>query len=117
MGTLIPSIVARVNNILFLTGVLQTAGPSSWLWKNSVMASIIHRLTERSVSGYHINIDIHKYSENKLLLYWKDNDHKRCYTHVLERKFLEISEITLLQNHMYHSGLPGTLECLSLWEP
>jgi len=81
------------------------------------MASIVQRLTDCSISGRHISIHIHKYDENLLLLFWKDKDHKRCYTHVLERKFLEISEFTLLQNHMYHSGLPGTLLCLSSWEP
>jgi len=81
------------------------------------MASIVQRLTNRSVSGRHINIDLHKYSENTLLLYWKDDDHKRCYTHVLERKFLEISEFTLLQNHIYDSGLPGALECLNVFKP
>ena len=81
------------------------------------MASIVQRLTDRSISGRHINIDIHKYDENILLLFWKDKNHKRCYTHILERKFLEISEFTLLQNHMYQSGFPGTLLCLSSWEP
>ena len=80
------------------------------------MASIVQRLTDRSISGRHINIDIHKYNGNTILLYWKNNSHKRCYTHILERKFLETSEFTLLLDHLYDSGLPGALQCLNLYK-
>ena len=81
------------------------------------MASIIHRLTTRSITGHDLRIDVHKHDEDLLLLTWKHKGYKRCYTHFLERKFLEKTEFTLLQNYIYHSGFPGTLSCLSSWLP
>ena len=81
------------------------------------MASIVQRLNNRSISGRDLGIHLHKYNGQVLLLLWKDKIHKQCYTHVLERKFLEVPEYTLLQNHIYHSGFPGALTCLSMWIP
>jgi hypothetical protein len=81
------------------------------------MASIVQRLNNRSISGRGLGTDLHKYDGQLLLLLWKERGLEQCYTHVLERKFLEFPEYTLLQNHMYHSGFPGMLACLSPWLP
>ena len=62
------------------------------------MASIVQRLNNRYISGRGLGIDLHKYDGQLLLLLWKEKDREQCYTHVLERKFLEIPEYTLLQN-------------------
>ena len=81
------------------------------------MASIIHRLTTRSITGHGLGIDVHKHDEDLLLLSWKQKGYERCYTHFLERRFLELSEFTMLKNYIYHSGFPNTLACMSSWLP
>jgi len=81
------------------------------------MASIIHRLTTRSITGHDLEIDVHKHDEDLLLLSWKQKGYERCYTHFLERRFLEITEFTMLKNYIYHSGFPRTLACMSSWLP
>ena len=81
------------------------------------MASIVHRLTTRSITGHDLKINVHKHDNDLLLLSWKQRGFERCYTHFLERKFLELSEFTMLQNYIYHSGFPNTLACMSSWIP
>ena len=81
------------------------------------MASIIHRLTTRSITGHGLGIDVHKHDEDLLLLSWKHKGYELCYTHFLERRFLELSEFTMLKNYIYHSGFPNTLACMSSWLP
>ena len=80
------------------------------------MASIVQRFATRSVSGHNLGIDVHKH-DDLLLMTWKQKGYERCYAHFLERRFLEKTEYTLLENYIYHSGYPCTLACLSSWLP
>jgi len=81
------------------------------------MASIIQRLASRSITGRDLGIDAHKHHDELLHLFWKERGTEKCYTHVLERRFLEPNEYKLLQKYIYSSGFPNTCHCLSLWLP
>jgi hypothetical protein len=80
------------------------------------MASIVQRLTSRSITGRHLGIDVHKHNPEMMHFLWKQRDTERCYTHYCERRLLE-AEYTLLQDRIFRAGFPGICECLSTWLP
>jgi hypothetical protein len=65
------------------------------------MASIVQRLASRSITGRDLGTDVHKHHVELLHLFWKQYGTEHCYTHILERKFLEAEEYTLLQKYIY----------------
>jgi hypothetical protein len=81
------------------------------------MASIVNRLTSRSISGRDLGIDVHMHATELLHFFWKKSGTERCYTHFLERRLLEIEEFTLIRYHIFRNGLSGACECLSTWFP
>ena len=72
------------------------------------MASIVQRLASRSITGRDLGIDVHKHHDELLHLFWKQYGTEHCYTHILERKFLEAEEYTLLQKYIFETGFPST---------
>ena len=81
------------------------------------MASIVQRLASRSITGRDLGIDVHKHYDELLHLFWKQCDTEHCYTHILERRFLEAEEYTLVQKYIFETGFPRTCECMSIWMP
>ena len=81
------------------------------------MASIVQRLATRSITGRDLGIDVHKHHDELLHLFWKQYGTEHCYTHILERKFLEAEEYTLLQKYIFETGFPSTCHCMSIWLP
>jgi hypothetical protein len=81
------------------------------------MASIVRRLTSRSITGRDLGIDVHKPNPEMLHFLWRKRDTERCYTHYFERRLLETEEYTLFQDHIFRAGFSGICECLSIWLP
>jgi hypothetical protein len=79
------------------------------------MASVVQRLTSRSITGRDLGIDVHKHNSEMLHFLWKKRDADLCYTSYFDRRLLEAKEYTLIQDHI--EGLSGVCECLSTWLP
>jgi hypothetical protein len=79
------------------------------------MASIVERLTSRSITGRDLGIDVHKHTPQMLHFMWRKRGTERCYTHYFERRLLEAEEYTLIQDHIFRAGFSGICECLSTW--